>query len=1120
MKKKWISGCGSSFYSLRKTFLIMRFSAAILLFGLLQVSASTYSQHTKLTLELENASIKQVFKNIKKQSEFTFVYNVDDIEKLDKVSLNVSESTVEEILDRCLEGTGMTYKVREKVIIIVPDEAAETILKEPASILQEKVISGTVTDESGSPLPGVSIQVKETGKGTITDLNGNYSIEISDEVKTLIFSFMGMKKQEVEVLDQSIINIVMLVDAIGIEEVVIGYGKQKRSDIVGSVASIKTEEIQQTQTANIGNNLTGRVSGLVINQRGGEPGVDNIGLLIRGISTTGNNYPLIVIDGIPNRGSFERLNPDDIESISVLKDASAAIYGAQSANGVILVTTKRGKTGKTVFSFDNTFSVTQPTRRPYYMNALQYYSWIDELNKRNGSPAEWENIIRGYRDGTIDRNRWGDTDWWEEVVEKWTPQIQRSISARGGAKNVQFFLSAQMLNQDAIYIGNSYGYNQFNVRSNIDASLSKNLKIGFDFASRIGTLNRPTTDPRQIIGSVISQAPSEFPYFENGLLRSNPSGNPIPLTNGLSGYKNTYDRKFDSKFSFRFDMPFITDGLYIDGYAAIDYYSTFRKELFKPYDIYTYDADTDKYINLRLQNNPTSSLFQSYYEQISITPHIKLGYNASFDRHTISTFIAYEQFSREGQDFYAYRQGLVTPDLPYFNFGTDVNQNIGGSGNQSARQNYFGRFNYSYDDKYLVDLTMRYDGSENFPSGKRFGFFPAISLGWKLSRESFFESNLISDLKLRASYGILGNDAVPNFQYFQTYGVNNNSFIFGDPATRTIGLTPNREPNKDITWESSQKTNLGVDISLVKRLLDVTVDAFYEYRSNILLARNASVPTYSGIVLPDENFGKVENSGIEFQLNHRSTIGRDFHYSVGGQFSYSRSKIIFIDEPTNIPEWQRRTGKPVDYLLLYQADGIFQNQEEIENYPHWPNTQPGDVRYRDVNEDGAISQADQIILENSPTPRVVYGITLGAEWKNLSLNLLFQGQAEANTIYRQWDVNQHAYFYINRWISEERTPNAIYPAVWGPGDTDFDEISTIWLKSNSFIRLKNVELSYKFSNELISKVGLSSLRFFVSAHNLFILYDEVEFDDPESNVSDGRYYPQQRLLSTGLYINF
>lgn len=1101
----------------------LKMKLTILLFAttLFQLSASSsYSQNTKLTMDMDKVTVNDVIRKIESLSEFKFLYNIQEIDLNRMVTVKVKETRISDILLNLFKNTNTEFEVFKKQIILKKsiDKGEKALTKEE---LFQSSISGTVTDASGLPLPGANIIEKGTTNGTQSDLEGNFSITVSSKNSILSVSYLGFQTQEIAVNNQSSIKIVLKEDTASLDEiVVVGYGKQKKSNIVGAVSAIYSEEIKETQTANIGNSLTGRIPGLVINQRGGEPGVDNVGILIRGISTTGNNYPLIVIDGIPNRGSFERLNPEDIESISVLKDASAAIYGAQSANGVILVTTKRGKKGETVFSFNNSYSISQPTRSPSYMNALQYYTWIDELNVRNGSPTEWQDIIRQYRDGTIDRTRWADTNWWDEIVGNWTPQLQNSISARGGGENVQFSLSAQVLNQDAIYKGDSFGYKQFNVRSNIDAKLSKNLKMGFDVAARIGELNRPTVDPREIVGSVINQSPSDVPYFENGLLRSNGSGNPIPLVNGLSGYKDTYDRKFDSKFSFRFDMPFITKGLFFDGYAAIDYYNTFRKELFKPYDIYTFNEDTNEYTNLRLQNNPTSSTFRSFYEQLSITSHFKIGYDATFGKHNLSSFIAYEQFERDGEDFYAFRQGLVTPELPYLNFGSDVNQNLGGGGSQAARQNYFGRINYGYNDKYLLDLTIRYDGSENFPSTKRFGFFPAASFGWKISNESFFNSELISNLKLRASFGILGNDAVPNFQYFQTYGLNNNSYIFGDPTLRTIGLTPNTFPNPNITWETSQKTNLGLDFGLINGLLDASVDVFYEYRSDILLKRNASVPTYTGIVLPDENLGEVENKGIEFQINHKGSIGDDFKYNIGGQLTYARSKIIFIDEPTNIPEWQRRTGKPVDYLLVYQADGIFQNQQEIDDYPHWNNAQPGDIKFVDVSGDGNISQQDQIILDKSPTPRLVYGVTMGADWKNFSLNILFQGQGEASTIYKQFDINQHAHFYNNRWISEERTPNAIYPATWGPGDIDFDENSTIWVKNNSFIRLKNIELSYNFNKDVLKKIGVSNLSVLVSAHNLFIISDNVKFDDPESNVSDGRYYPQQRLFSTGVNLKF
>jgi hypothetical protein len=352
----------------------------------------------------------------------------------------------------------------------------------------------------------------------------------------------------------------------------------------------------------------------------------------------------------------------------------------------------------------------------------------------------------------------------------------------------------------------------------------------------------------------------------------------------------------------------------------------------------------------------------------------------------------------------------------------------------------------------------------------------------------------------------------------QIYNVGN-SYIFGENPLRTNGLTPSTTPNPNITWETSQKINFGVDIRLKKGLLEGSIDAFYERRSDILAPRNASIPVYSGLTLPDENIGKVSNKGFEAQLLHRNQI-KNVNFSIGGQFTFAKSEIIFIDEAPNIPEWQRRTGRPVDFILLYEADGIYQNQEELDNSVSFPDAQPGDVRIVDQNNDGVLNEQDQIILENSPTPKIVYGITLGMDWNGFALNALLQGQGLAQTIYRPFDINQQAAFYEDRWRSELRTPNAIYPAAFDTASSSFREVSTVWVRNNAFLRLKNVEISYSFNKKLLDQIGLSNLRFFIAGHNLLIIKDNVKINDPESSSSTGWFYPQQRLISTGINLTF
>ena len=1120
MKKVFRLGCQAHLSINLK----MKFSVFILILSLFQLQANnSFSQKNEISLEFKNVNLEKVLNKIENLTEYRFIYKNKEINYNKNVSFTAKKEKLSNVLIKLFSKSDITYEiVGKQVILRIRNNKVPKITQQTNTTKknQEITISGVVKDLNGITLPGASIFVKGTNKGTQTDFEGRFSLKVIDLNATLIISYLGYLTQEVQIKGKNNIDVVLIEDATNLEEiVVVGYGTQKKVTVTGAVSDIKTKEIQQTQTANLANNLTGRVPGLVINSRGGEPGSDDaVSILIRGTSTTGDNTPLYVIDGIPNRGSFERLNPADIESISVLKDASAAIYGAQAANGVILITTKRGKSGKTIFSYNQSYSLSQPTRRPELMNAQQYLTWVDEKNERNGRPREFQTLIREYRNGTVDTSVWGDTDWWSTVIEDWTPQIQHSISATGGGEKTQFFVSGQFLNQDAIYLGDAYGYKQYNIRSNIDTRFSDNFKMSFDLAARVGNRSGPTLDTDDLIRQVFVQAPYEFPYFENGLLAKTSSGNPISLVNGNSGNRATNTKKFDSRFAFKWDLPFITKGLYTEGYAALDFYTTSRKDLSKPFDQYEFDELTGEYNNLKFQTG-SINLFQHTSEELNQTYHIKLGYNREFDKHKINSFIAFEQYKQEGEFLFASRQDLVSEDIPFLFTGSDENKENGGGGYQAARRNYFSKFNYSYDDKYLLDLTFRYDGSANFAKDKRFGFFPAALLGWRISQEDFFNNDIIKELKIRASWGILGNDRVANFQYFQLYNLVENSYIFGENRVREIGLTPSTVPNPNITWETSEKYNFGVDFRLKKNILTGSLDLFYENRSDILAPRNASIPVYSGLELPDENIGRVTNQGFELQLNHKGKI-KNINYTLGGQFSYAKSEIKFIDEPSNVPEWQKRTGKPVDSFLVYEADGIYNNQDQIDNSVHFPDAKPGDVRFVDQNDDGVLNENDKIIFGDSPTPKIFYGFNMGLEWSNLSLNVLFQGQAGAKTIYRPFDLNQQSFFYENRWRSERLTPNAAYPAAYDLGSSSFQEVSTVWVKDNSFLRVKNIELSYALKDNLLQSIGLDSFRIFVSGHNLFLIHDNVGINDPESDSSTGWSYPQQRLLSTGISLTF
>jgi TonB-linked SusC/RagA family outer membrane protein len=1101
----------------------------VILYGVL---ANTSSGQTKISLsemklEIEGRySVDEIFKMIENQSELSFSYHKKDISSslTEVMEFTSGGNSIYNILLIISENEKLRFKRINNIINVLKDKTLTIPVVEEESY----PIQGRVLDESGEGMPGATVIIKGTALGTITDVNGDFSIDLPDEAEILVVTFVGYEPQEIKI-DKSKTSMViqMKLDLESLDEVVVvGYGQQKKESITGSVARMDNRELTQTKTANIANNLAGRLPGLVINARGGQPGQENMEIYIRGKGTFGNAQPLYVIDGVANRGTFERLNPEDIESISVLKDASAAIYGAQAANGVILITTKRGENGKPTLKYSNSFALTQPARRQQLMDAVQYLTWIDEQNIRNSRPQIFQNVIKDYRDGENDPEVWGDTDWWEESMDEWSPQFQHNLSLSGGNDAVKYFVSGQHLYQDAIYKGHEFDFSQSNLRSNIDIQATSFLNVGLDLAGRLehrtGRKDQGATE--SAIRGVYAMAPFESPYYTNGLLRKTSKGNPIPLLNGQAGGADYTTLTLNNKLSFDLSLNESIKGLSIIGFAAFDFRNIEKREIGKPYDIYFLNSDSE-YDNLKDETGKIS-LFQQFDEELSKTYHARLNYSRTFGKNSISTFVAYEQNQVEGEYIGASRRELVSEDLPFLFTGSESNLNNDGQGWQSARVNYFGRFNYQYDEKYLLEFTLRRDGSQNFPKNGRFGTFPGVSVGWRISEERFLDLDWVDELKIRGSFGILGNDRVEDingqpasFQYLNLYNINE-GHVLGEGAALSTGLTPSSVANPNITWETAQKTNLGFDLSMRNGLLDLVFDAFYEERSDILARRNASVPLYTGIELPNENIGKTINKGLEVSLLHRRKLGKDFNYRFGGQFTFTKNEIVFIDESPFVPSYQKLEGSPIDYLLVYQADGLYQNQEEIDGSPHFPDAKPGDVKFVDINKDGQITNDDRILLDEGPTPKVVFGFQLGATWKGFELNAFLQGQAGASTIYRPWDINQDSWYFENRWISESETPNAKSPAAWDMSSSTIQNVSTIWVKSNDFLRIKNVELAYNFPDDWINKIKISNLRFFVSGFNLGFIYDSVKLYDPESRSDTGWYYPQQRVITTGLSATF
>jgi len=1001
--------------------------------------------------------------------------------------------------------------------------AATSLTK--AKAVQEVTISGTVRDGADNlPLPGVSILAKGTTIGTVTDIDGNYTLEVPEDVQSLVFSFIGYLSQEVPIEGRIMIDIVMEPDIQSLSEViVVGYGEKEKGELTGSIANIDGRSIEQASQMNLTQALQGRLPGLVVNNRGGIPGSDDATILIRGQSTLGNNNPLIIIDGVP-RSSFAHLSPNDVESISVLKDAAAAIYGAQAANGVIIITTKRGRIGENEIRLASNYGMSAFTQLPQYMDAFQYATWENEIADRYGRVRQWsDEDLQKYRDGSSPLTH-PNTDFYKEVFRKWAPYTHHNLSASGGSEKVQYFISGDYLSQGGLYSSKDLKYDQYQIRSNIDAQVTNTLQVGFDLAGRLEKQHSTSTDVTSMMPFIANWAyPYNVAYYPNGLPGvGGPVGqNPVIISSDEAGWVENNKMIFQSKLSFGLKLDKLTEGLALNGYGSFDFDLRSDEVFRNTWTVYQYNESTGEY-------NPQPGMEQGTGNTVTLRQtndinqtqlfHLRLNYDRGFGDHNFSSFIAYEQQSGTWETLSGYRRDLVSGKKVELFTGGPAQLTNNGSSSETGRVNFFGSFSYDYKRRYMLDFTLRHDGSFNFPKGKRFGTFPGISAAWNISQESFMSSNTdwLTFLKLRASWAKMGNDRIPAFQYLTQYELNQ-YYIFGESPRRENGFSITNTSNPNITWEVSENRNFGLDADLWNGGLSINVDYFYEKRRQILITRSASVPAYTALELPLENLGKVDNEGVEMALNHRRQVG-DFSYNVGGNLTYNHNSIVFMDEPKDVAPYRQQEGHPMGSWVVYQTDGLYQTQEEIDNSPHLQGTKPGDIKYIDVNGDGFITGDDQIRKFTSPIPKIQYGLFAGASYRGFELNAVFTGQAQAETMLRfNEGGNKPEYLYNGRWT--EDNPNAKYPRAYERNDIYNTKVSDFWLYDASFMRLSNVELAYNFSSSWLSKIKVRSMRLYVRGANL-VTFNKIEGEfDPEVNTSNGGYYPQQKTLTTGINIS-
>ncbi|MFS4417474.1 SusC/RagA family TonB-linked outer membrane protein [Maribacter sp. 2307ULW6-5] len=1000
--------------------------------------------------------------------------------------------------------------------------------------MEQITITGTVTDAMGVGLPGASVLEKGTTNGTQTDFDGNFTINVPTGA-TLVFSYLSFVTKEVVVGESTSITVALEEDTAILDEVVvIGYGTQTRAEVTNAISQLEGPVLQQTPAISTSNALQGQVPGLFVVQGGSAPGFDDSELRVRGSSTFNGNVPvLIVIDGVPNRDpdGLNRIDGNDIESISVLKDASAAIYGAQAAGGVILVTTKRGRQGKAKFnySFDQGFS--RPIGKLGVASAVDFMNINNTADALDGRPLGFpQELIADFQNGTRQ-----STDWWDDIIGGRTLiQSRHSLNVSGGSERVRYFTSFGHARQGALVINDDKTkLRQFNLRSNLDVDVSDNFSVQFDLAGRRKFTQRPQGDVGGV-GNQLAVTSPLLPAFLNGDTNLPAAGfsefNPAARVTS-PGYGRFTNDVFNANLNWNLRLPWLTDGLSFKGFLAYDHAYFVDREFNFTWTWWEFD-ENDIPVERPSRTIEPPGLTQTFRQSSQTTVNFRLEYEKRFGKdHDVKAFLAYEQNQGASNFFQAGRRNFESAALDEI-FAGSLDQDdwiTDGAASETSRQNYFGRVSYSALSKYLFQFNFRYDGSSIFPKGNRFGFFPGASAGWRLSEESFVPE-VFSDLKLRASWGILGNDRVDPFQFLQAFGFpsgvqgNAGGTVLGGQDVQT--LVPDVSPNPGITWEKTENIDIGLEGSLFEGKLGFAFDYFIQNTTDILASRNVSIPDVFGILPPDENIGEFANEGVDAQLTYNYKSDNGFRLGITGNLTYARNRVEFFDEvpPAEGSEFQRLEGRPLASPLVYKAIGIYRTQEDLDNNVNYPGAGLGNLIFADLNGDGVINGDDRYRFDAKPFPEIQYGLNLSGGFKDFDFSMLFTGQGRVkrvvNNEFNAGGSGNNLEYYVDRTFSLENR-DAEFPRIIRTG-LDGGTNSDFWYRNADFLRLRQMQLGYNLPQSLLDKTnGLESFRLYLSATNILTIFDALsEFERGDPEFANTFAFPQLSTISLGVNVGF
>jgi TonB-linked SusC/RagA family outer membrane protein len=1158
-------------FFLEKNFLKMKLTFLCLLLSFTQLLASRgFSQSTaRLTLNLENVRLEEVLLKIEEQSNLYFIYNREVVDVNRKVDVSYHNMEIREILSNLFYDSGVEYEIR----------GSHIILKSNHTQARQKQITGRITDPGGQPLPGVTITIKGTPRGTITDPGGNYSLSNVPADAVLVFSFIGMKTEEVSVREKSVIDLVMEEETVGIEEVVaVGYGTQKKVSLTGAISSIKGTDLITTKNENVTNMLSGKISGVRIVQRTGEPGDFASSIQIRGLGA-----PLVVIDGVP-RDNMSRLDANEIESISVLKDASAAIYGVRAANGVILITTKKGEKGKLQLEYSGYYGVQTPIRTPHGLSVAEYMEITNENNINRGSMAPGTLLysleeIEAYRSGMKT-----GTEWWRINSDYYAPQTGHNISASGSSDFMNYFVNFGYFYQEGVFKTGDLNYERFNLRSNVSARINDRLKVEVLMGAMADTKNAPfgSDNIEQYWRNVWVLKPTIPAYtnYNRQYMQETLQGfNPLATTDAdIVGYERNNQKLLQATGNLIWDIPWIK-GLQAKGSYSYDYSFWDDKSLQRPYYLYQYDLSTDTYQPSLHGNNTmpgTNAVTRRTRFSANTLMQLSLSYDRLFaEKHHVAGLMLYEEGTTNMDNLNATRYVLMT-SIEELLGGVDANQQgwQNGAGYNSGLSPYsqsgfwkiankalVGKFNYDFASKYFAEFSFRYDGSSKFAKGHQWGFFPSVSAGWRISEEQFLKNNssfvFLDNLKLRASFGVSGDDRTATFQYVPGYTYPTQSFywpvrMFGD--TRAAGIVLKDAPNPNLTWMESKMYDIGLDADMWKGLLGFELDLFRRNREGLMATRVITLPDWLGEGLAQENLNKDATFGFDLTLRHRNTVKTsigDINYGFSGNMSLTRTKIVYAERKASVDQYSNWRDNPNDrYNDIwwgFDSGGQFQNYDEIFAYPILDqqgnaNMKPGDYKLEDWNGDGVVDDWDVHPIASGAnsqnTPRLFYGFTIDVLFKGFDLTAVFQGGAFSTVKYSNFlshpfyfDGNGPDFLY-DRWHMEDPTADPKDPrTVWIPGtyptisqtspamNVNFST-NTNTVQRADYIRCKSLELGYTLPKIAIDKIGIKNLRLYVTAYNLFTL-TKLKYLDPEHpSSSNDALYPLMRTVNAGVNVKF